>query len=1681
VRLHKNPPIRYDVAVFETILFAICTCWLVTTPLLAEDSIWAGGSGHFYDSAQWRNGLVPDATDAVFFKESERVTIGTNRAIETGALHIRNGDYIFDLAGQNWINTGAFLRIGDGDTANWQSRAVFRGGTLDADGYLELGVFANDVGSSLTLTNGHVFTSKGPPAIIGRAGTNAALIITGGARLQSSGLVMATRSNGGGHSVTVEGPGSAINLQSEGRSGQGQLQIGASDSDNNTFTIRQGATVRHDLDQSGAPIIVGVTDPELMNGSGNTLLVTGGGSRLLSHTAILTVRGGRGAESLGNTLEVSSGGELVLEAIGASLEIRHANTLRVNGGRILLGQGSLSMTHSDAQFEFSSGKIVTQSTMNLSTTRTSIGDGIGPAGDASYQAIRGDGTHNFNAGGGLHVRRDGALTGDGIFIGAIDVEGLIAPGTENEIGLLRLQEDLRLQPGAVTRIKVKGFEAGAFDQIKQFGSSSIELGGTLIIDFAGNFDAVGAAQIFDFDNLSGVFAKIETHGLRPGLTARFDNTSGELLIEPEIAGRLSTRISSRTVDSEMRRIAQTNVARYTWAQDRVTNLRERLVDYLSAEDRFLWEMLPAQNMPRILYAAIETPPAANNYLDDPFLWPKTPIRPVREAPPGSEALHFEEPPAVSRGFGRKWHFHIDPFNHPWQVQSRGSGRWYPSNDLNAYYRSGLDGAGVFQRHLADPLFLEPATAGGTIDDGTGHLEDGTRHVFAAHYAFRVWQEATHAIRDLAELYSLTGDPEAAHKAGILLLRAAEVYPQMFYSGDPRNPTALRTGGVQDYIWENWTVEYLSLAYDQVFDALVENLALGRFLASQHGFEQQQYTPRQVAGFIEDRLLRDFAQRLQERRIIGNPGMPQLAMTAVAIGLDDPSVSPRLLDWLFQEDGGRVPEMLIDKMTRDGLGIEAGLGYASIPANTFFRVQQLLAAYTNDPRKDLIARFPKFANALAAGENVRVHRGSFLTTGDAGRPFEYGEWGVARGVEMAVEAYRREHSATALREVYFATRGNPARLPRDIFSSDPEGAIEGIATTLREMEKPGPLPSYNSGGYGQAVLQGGSLENPVSFALNYGPMSWNHGHGDRLGLHIFAHEAAMTADLGYPTFASRNAERIGWSSHSASHNTLTVDNQSIPFEGDSANFSGKTRLFATAGPIQMADIDSASERTLRGLGHNLYQSEATRPYEQATTYRRVIAMVDAGQQQTYGIDLFWARGGSVHRLTQNGGSTETYSNWTNWRWQAGGTALGSDTEYGVEEEAFTWDNPGTGLSFLDQVARADPVPNGPFWVEWPIRRAPVSDSATLRIHDLTAGLDASLTARGQSPRGGPDLRYWLRERRGTALASQFVSVLEPYRNAPFIKSIRRLPVFSEASGFAVALEIEMEDGRRDRILISESGGRISTADGFSLRGRLGWARYKADGTFLEASMIEADQFDLPDRSIRSPLPAALTGIIESIDQTVNDRVRLKLGGNALPPTIVGATIIIDNQTRSDASYRIRSVLGDNWIDIGRAAIAERHIDPEDYSKGLEKTIRVGDPYRIGLTHRTSADSDTDGLPDAWEFDQGVSGLTLLGANDGASSDFDGDGASDADEWQAGTDPKNPASRFTAKLTSGFPSEGSLTWQSQENRLYRVWHSPNLQNWSPASEYLEGTNASLLFPLPKSLNNSGFWRIEVKPYN
>lgn len=87
-------------------------------------------------------------------------------------------------------------------------------------------------------------------------------------------------------------------------------------------------------------------------------------------------------------------------------------------------------------------------------------------------------------------------------------------------------------------------------------------------------------------------------------------------------------------------------------------------------------------------------------------------------------------------------------------------------------------------------------------------------------------------------------------------------------------------------------------------------------------------------------------------------------------------------------------------------------------------------------------------------------------------------------------------------------------------------------------------------------------------------------------------------------------------------------------------------------------------------------------------------------------------------------------------------------------------------------------------------------------------------------------------------------------------------------------------------------------------------------------------------------------------------------------------------------------------------------------------------------RPGADSDGDGIADAWES---LKFGNLAAAN--ATTDADLDGVSDLSEYLTDTDPFDPNSnlRITSYAVSAGGSPAIATWTSRETRWYRLWRT------------------------------------------
>ncbi len=120
-----------------------------------------------------------------------------------------------------------------------------------------------------------------------------------------------------------------------------------------------------------------------------------------------------------------------------------------------------------------------------------------------------------------------------------------------------------------------------------------------------------------------------------------------------------------------------------------------------------------------------------------------------------------------------------------------------------------------------------------------------------------------------------------------------------------------------------------------------------------------------------------------------------------------------------------------------------------------------------------------------------------------------------------------------------------------------------------------------------------------------------------------------------------------------------------------------------------------------------------------------------------------------------------------------------------------------------------------------------------------------------------------------------------------------------------------------------------------------------------------------------------------------------------------------------------------------------------------TLRAGNGgERVRLDLNLGADTNHDGLPDAWQEFQlfqagrrpGQPGWDIgLITKDG---DFDGDGVSNFLEYVAGTFAGDAAERFELKLVSKSATEVGFEFYGITGKVYTIEESSDLRTWSPA---------------------------------
>lgn len=979
---------------------------------------------------------------------------------------------------------------------------------------------------------------------------------------------------------------------------------------------------------------------------------------------------------------------------------------------------------------------------------------------------------------------------------------------------------------------------------------------------------------------------------------------------------------SRLVTQQMRKNALKNAEKFDWAAQDQQNAIDSAQRYIEMSDEDLWKLIPSQDVPRGIHT--------NNIVGCPNC--------------GDGIVPYGNYPWI-----------CDFRDRPWKIECPNCGEVYPKNDFGAFYESALDEHGFFRRELGDRSLLFNAEHPDPndplhdvyVDDGYGMKdEEGNTHYAIAYYTqWGLWRKLYSVMSVLARAYTLTSEPIYAHKCAVMLDRVADVYPEMRirpFAEMGMNHSGAPGGRIEGRIWETNTGRRFAQFYDYIYDGIQDDAELVDFcssMAERYNLGDKD-SVEDICRHIEDNLLLEILQATRDADIWGNTGMHQLCVATTAIALDREGTTEEWLDWLFdpmypgefidRHDNWKhdpLPWVLQEGLDRDGMGGECG-GYGLIWTGRMRLLPPLFEKYPEYDRHDLVADYPKLKQAFLVEGRLNALDAAMPNIGDVGACARWSRRGDAEVFAQGFDLYGERRLAEL---AWRYAEGRIGHVGRDIFKEDPDE----LGRRIEEVAEGGSheLQCEHMGRYGQAMLQTKRPENGRALWMHYG-YGKGHSHHDNLNLGLYAKNIDMLPELGYPEYTGPWPKRMGWTSHTVSHNTVMVNDRNLAYSP-----GGKIRLFVDRAPVRLIEVDSPDP----------YQGAI----EGLQTYRRTAALIDISPADSYVFDVFRVRGGQNHRLSYHGPGIEVETTALSLNPQDGGTMAGENVEFGefFDGTRGSWGYNGSGLMYLYDVERSEENVEEPFTVDWlakhkPERVAPGHDPH-LRLHSLSQSDEVAL-ATGDPPQNKGSvhrsLRYLLQTRRGEDLQSQFITVLEPYDRDPFIQAVRELEVEHEADEAAVAaVAVELLDGTVDILISCEEPTVVTGENGLKFDGKFGMIRL-VDGQvecmrMAHARLVEYNNIRL------SAERAAYTGVVSGINADDSDNNLVHLDP-PLPPhaDLVGQAIHFDNDIPIDTTYDIRAVT-DQGISTGDITIIRGLKDNSNFASGYEYLVNPGDTYCV----------------------------------------------------------------------------------------------------------------------------------------
>lgn len=415
--------------------------------------------------------------------------------------------------------------------------------------------------------------------------------------------------------------------------------------------------------------------------------------------------------------------------------------------------------------------------------------------------------------------------------------------------------------------------------------------------------------------------------------------------------------------------------------------------------------------------------------------------------------------------------------------------------------------------------------------------------------------------------------------------------------------------------------------------------------------------------------------------------------------------------------------------------------------------------------------------------------------------------------------------------------------------------------VRREENTTPYPSRVLGGFGATVLESGQFEKDPrktrAVGLFFG-IGRGHSHQDTLNIEIFAHGCRVSPDLGGRDEGKfKGKPNMRWN---RVHNLVEVDDKNFMNEYAGSTTSG-TGWLTSFSPQPGAPF---AEHRARATSH-----------PGVSLYARQLALVDAGERESYLFDVFRVRGGKAHTWCFHGCPTNSFA--VNAPLAAASSKTAKDYLAkhfeGTRQEGVT-----------PAILQADWMMNPKLQQSYQGEHYESARPVTTRVRLLGHAGEKLMVGNAWSDHyqyNFPFL-YSRGEQESEGRESVFPAIIEPFAGSPFIQEVKAVAISgadTKGAEAPVAVQVKTTGGATDLLYASLRPGEVATLDGGArVSGRFAYVSRDAQGLRLAhlvggaelvdgnvairaeksaySATITSARFDEREISVDQPLPTRL---------------------------------------------------------------------------------------------------------------------------------------------------------------------------------------------------------------------------------